>query len=70
MKIILISAMVSLLCFILEPLLLVLSAKYSNKRYKLGKFLWKTSRFSETLGTLMFVTTLGMLVFKALEMIF
>ena len=70
MKIILISSMVSLLCFMIEPLLLVLSAKYSNRKYKLGKFFWNTSRFLEKMAIFMFAIALGTVVLKTLEIIF
>ena len=61
---------ITFLLFIISTFSLVGSAYYSDKKYKLGRFLWKTSLTTSFLYGLYGLATLGVLVTRFLEFIF
>ena len=61
---------ITFLLFIISTFSLVGSAYYSDKKDKLGRFLWKTSLTTSFLYGLSVLATLGVLVTRFLEFIF
>lgn len=61
---------ITILLLILSTFTMVGSAYYSDKNYKLGKFLWRTSIITSLFYTLSGLATLGMIVYKFLDFLF
>ena len=61
---------ITILLLILSTFTMVGSAYYSDKNYKLGKFLWRTSIITGLFYTLSGLSTLGMIVYKFLDFLF
>lgn len=61
---------ITFLLLIISTFTMVGSAYYSDKKYKLGKFLWKISIFTSLLYSISGLATLGMLVLDFLDFLF
>lgn len=61
---------ITFLLFIISTFSLVGSAYYSDKKYKLGRFLWKTCLTTSFLYGLSISATLGVLVTRFLDFLF
>lgn len=61
---------ITLLLLVFSTSTLVASAYYSDKNYKLGKFLWRTSIISGFIYSLSGLTTLGIAIYKLLDFLF
>lgn len=61
---------ITILLLILSTFTMVGSAYYSDKNYKLGKLLWRTSIISGFVYSISGLTTLGIAIYKLLDFLF
>lgn len=61
---------ITILLLIITTFTMVGSAYYSDKNYKLGKLLWRTSVISGFVYSLSGLITLGMIFYKFLDFLF
>lgn len=61
---------ITFLLLIISTFAMVGSAYYSDKKYKLGKFLWRISILTGLLYSISGLATLGMLVLDFLDFLF